>query len=127
MTDIRHGDEPAFAEETARAAAAVLGPPPEPRRLVGGRLMRGLKQVLLALPLIALVIWTLAPFLVTISVSFKQRAAVFADPGLIPTSPNLDAYREVLTSASFTASFLNSLIVGVGTTALTILIGVPAA
>jgi multiple sugar transport system permease protein len=86
-----------------------------------------LKQVLLALPLIALVLWTVAPFLVTLSVSFKQRAAVFADPGLIPTNPNLDAYREVLSSESFTASFLNSLIVGVGTTALTILIGVPAA
>lgn len=127
MTGVRHGDEPVFAEETARAAAAVTGPPPEPHRLVGGRMRRGLKQVLLALPLIALVLWTITPFLVTMSVSFKQRAAVFADPGLLPTNPNLDAYREVLSSESFTASFLNSLIVGVGTTALTILIGVPAA
>lgn len=127
MTDIRHGDEPPFAEETARAAAAVTGPPPEPRRPAGGKLRRGLKQALLAIPLVALVIWTLAPFLVTISVSFKQRAAVFAEPGLIPTNPNLDAYREVLSSESFIDSFLNSLIVGVGTTLLTIVIGVPAA
>jgi multiple sugar transport system permease protein len=86
-----------------------------------------LRQVLLALPLIALVLWTLAPFLVTLSVSFKERAAVFADPGLIPEAPNLDAYREVLASESFTSSFLNSLIIGVGTTLLTIVIGVPAA
>jgi len=127
MTDIRHGDEPAFAEETARAAAAVTGPPPEPRRSPGGKVRRGLRQALLALPLIALVVWTLAPFLVTFSVSFKQRAAVFAEPGLIPTNPNLDAYREVLSSESFLDSFLNSLIVGVGTTLLTIVIGVPAA
>jgi len=126
MTDI-HRDEPPFAEETARAAAAVTGPSPEPHRPAGGKVRRGVKQALLALPLIALVIWTLAPFLVTISVSFKQRAAVFAEPGLIPTNPNLDAYREVLASESFIDSFLNSLIVGVGTTLLTIVIGVPAA
>jgi ABC-type glycerol-3-phosphate transport system permease component len=69
----------------------------------------------------------LAPFLVTLSVSFKQRADVFADPGLIPTNPSLDAYREVLSSESFTTSFVNSLIVGAGTTALTIVLGVPAA
>jgi multiple sugar transport system permease protein len=127
MTEIRHGDEPAFAEETARAAAAVTGPPPEARRPPGGKVRRGLRQALLALPLIALVVWTLTPFLVTLSVSFKQRAAVFAEPGLIPTNPNLDAYREVLSSESFLDSFLNSLIVGVGTTLLTIVIGVPAA
>jgi multiple sugar transport system permease protein len=86
-----------------------------------------LRQVLLALPLVALVVWTLAPFLVTLSVSFKEKAAVFAQPGLIPTSPNIDAYREVLSSESFTTSLLNSVIVGVGTTLLTIVIGVPAA
>ena len=127
MTEIRHDDEPAFARSTARAATAVSGPPPDPRRLAGGKLRRGLKQALLALPLVALVLWTLAPFLVTVSVSFKERADVFANPGLIPTNPNLDAYREVLASESFTTSLVNSVIVGVGTTLLTLVIGVPAA
>jgi multiple sugar transport system permease protein len=61
------------------------------------------------------------------SVSLKNRAEVFADPSLIPSNPNLDAYREVLSSESFTNSFLNSVIVGAGTTLLTLLIGVPAA
>lgn len=127
MSDIHREDEPAFATATARAAEAVTGPPPEPRRLPGTKIRRGIRQFLLALPLVALVVWTLAPFLVTMSVSFKERAEVFADPGLIPNSPTLDAYREVLTSESFTASFLNSLIVGIGTTLLTLVIGVPAA
>jgi ABC-type glycerol-3-phosphate transport system permease component len=85
------------------------------------------RQVLLITPLAILMIWTLAPFLVTFSVSFKQRAAVFADPGLIPSNPNLEAYREVLSSESFTTSLVNSLIVGAGTTLLTLAIGVPAA
>jgi multiple sugar transport system permease protein len=127
MTDTSHVDEPPFAHATADAARAVTGAPPEPHRLPGGRLRRGLKQALLALPLIALVVWTVAPFLVTLSVSFKERAEVFANPGLIPSSPSLDAYREVLASESFTASLVNSVIVGVGTTLLTLVIGVPAA
>lgn len=127
MTEIRHGDEPPLASATAEAARAVTGPAPERHRPAGGKLRRGIRQTLLAIPLIALVVWTVAPFLVTLSVSFKERAEVFANPGLIPASPNLDAYREVLASESFIDSFLNSLIVGVGTTVLTLVIGVPAA
>ena len=121
------GSEPAFSTATARAASAVTGRSPEAPRPAGSRLMRVVRKILLALPLIALVAWTLVPFLVTISVSFKERAQVFADPGLIPDAPNLDAYREVLSSESFTTSLVNSLIVGIGTTLLTIVIGVPAA
>ena len=85
------------------------------------------RGILVWIPLIMLVVWTVTPFLVTISVSFKQRAEVFADPGLIPSAPTFEAYRAVLASDSFTTSFVNSLIVGAGTTALSILIGVPAA
>lgn len=127
MTDIRHGDEPPFAEAAAQAARAVTGPSPEPPHAAGSKLRRGIRQVLLLIPLIALVAWTIAPFLVTLSVSFKERAEVFANPSLIPASPSLDAYREVLSSESFTSSFLNSVIVGLGTTFLTLIIGVPAA
>jgi multiple sugar transport system permease protein len=116
-----------FTHSTADAVRAVTGPPPETRHPPGGRLRRGAKQFLLAIPLVALVVWTVAPFLVTLSVSLKDRAEVFANPSLIPANPNLDAYREVLASESFTTSFLNSVIVGVGTTLLTLVIGVPAA
>lgn len=123
----RHGTEAEFASPTARAAAAVTGPEPEPKGSPGSRIKRVLRNVLLSLPLIALVVWTLAPFLVTLSVSFKDRAQVFANPSLIPSNPNFDAYTQVLNSDSFTTSFVNSLIVGVGTTLLTIVIGVPAA
>lgn len=127
MTGIHRNDEPAFATATAKAAGAVTGPPPEQHRSPGTRIRGRIQQFLLAIPLVALVVWTVAPFLVTLSVSLKEKAEVFANPGLIPGSPNLDAYREVLSSESFTTSFLNSLIVGVGTTLLTLAIGVPAA
>ena len=127
MTKIDRTSESALAQETARATAAVSGAPPERKRGIGRSAGYVFKGILLAIPLIALVIWTLAPFLVTLSTSFKNRAEVFANPGLIPQNPSLDAYIEVLSSPSFTTSFRNSVIVGIGTTALTLIIGVPAA
>ncbi len=127
MSDIETGAEPPFSTAAARAASAVTGRSPEGPHRAGSRIWRVIRKVLLAIPLIILVVWTLAPFLVTLSVSFKERAHVFAQPGLIPTNPNLDAYREVLSSDSFLTSLANSLVVGIGTTVLTIVIGVPAA
>jgi multiple sugar transport system permease protein len=127
MTETHRSDEPALAGATAKAARAVVGGDMETKQPAGTRVRLIIRRILIAIPLIALVAWTLAPFLVTLSVSFKEPAEVFADPSLIPSSPSLDAYREVLASESFTTSFLNSLIVGIGTTVLTILIGVPAA
>jgi multiple sugar transport system permease protein len=127
MTDAPISHDPPFAGPTARAAGAVTGTAPKPGRSPGGRLRRAIRLTLLATPLIGLMVWTLVPFLVTISVSFKERADVFAHPGLIPNAPTLDAYREVLSSPSFIDSFVNSLIVGIGTTVLTLAIGVPAA
>jgi ABC-type glycerol-3-phosphate transport system permease component len=127
VTDTSAQGAPVLSSSMAKSAGAVTGASPERQRRVGNRARRIIRQFLLAVPLIALVIWTLAPFLVTISVSFKARAEVFANPGLIPTTLSLDAYREVLSSDSFTKSFMNSVVVGVGTTALTIVIGVPAA
>lgn len=122
-----HRSDVEFSDSTARAASAVTGPQPEPRSQGGSRARRVVRDIFIALPLIGLVVWTLAPFLVTLSVSFKERAQVFASPGLIPDNPTLDAYVEVLGSDSFTTSLVNSVIVGVGTTLLTILLGVPAA
>lgn len=116
-----------FSGPTARAVSAVVGPDVENKKPVGSRIRNALRTILLSLPLIALVVWTLAPFLVTLSVSFKDRAQVFADPSIIPSRPTLNAYGEVLASDSFTSSLVNSVVVGVGTTLLTIAIGVPAA
>ncbi|MEX0700137.1 MAG: carbohydrate ABC transporter permease [Acidimicrobiia bacterium] len=123
----RAADEPALAGATARATVAVTGQPPEAKRPVGSRVRRGVSQFILSIPLLLLVVWTVAPFLVTVSVSLKHRADVFARPGLIPTNPSLVAYGEVLASDSFTTSLVNSVIVGIGTTLLTLAIGVPAA
>lgn len=79
------------------------------------------------LPLAGLVLWTLGPFLVSLSVSFKEPAMVFADPGLIPDQPTLEAYARVLARPGFQRTLWNSVVIGFGSLALTLLLGVPAA
>jgi len=127
MTDPAPRDENLSAAPTAGSGPPVKAAPEKRKGARGERAKRTAKKILVWIPLILLVLWTVTPFLVTLSVSFKQRAEVFADPGIIPSNPTFDAYSEVLASDSFTTSFVNSLIVGAGTTALSIVIGVPAA
>jgi ABC-type glycerol-3-phosphate transport system permease component len=79
------------------------------------------------IPLVLLVIWTVGPLLVTLSVSFKTRGEVFAFPSLIPDHPTLAPYREVLERPGFRGAFFNSIVVGLGTAALTLALAVPAA
>ena len=84
-------------------------------------------KLLVGLPLLLLAVWTLLPFLVAISVSFKSKIETFSDLGLIPKNPSFDAYQEVLQDPNFIDAFVNSMIVGFGTAILTIVIGLPAA
>lgn len=84
-------------------------------------------RLLVGLPLFLLAVWTLIPFLVTLSISFKTKVETFANLGLVPQQPTTTAYSEVLTDPNFTSAFLNSVIVGIGTAILTIVIGLPAA
>ena len=103
--------------------------PPAPvrasRRDGGGG--RRVRKTLLLVPLLFLVLWTVVPFLVTLSISLKAPTEVFTNQGLLPQQPTLDAYRDVLSRQGFRTSFANSLIVGLGTTLLTLAISVPAA
>lgn len=86
-----------------------------------------LRKAAIWFPLAFLVLWTLGPFLISLSVSFKQPAMVFADPGLIPSAPTLDAYQRVLARPGFQSALWNSVVIGFGSLFLTLLIGVPAA
>jgi ABC-type glycerol-3-phosphate transport system permease component len=79
------------------------------------------------IPLAALVIWTVAPLLIAVSVSLKERAEVFASPQLLPDSPTLQAYVTTLSRPAFRVAFWNSVVVGAGTTALTLALSIPAA
>ena len=85
------------------------------------------RQVLLWIPLLLLLVWTVAPFFVTAVSSLQTRGEVFANPGLLPANPTFDSYAKVFAIPTFWTSLGNSLTVGIGTTVLTILIAVPAA
>jgi ABC-type glycerol-3-phosphate transport system permease component len=88
---------------------------------------RGLRAIGIWIPLIVLAVWTIFPILMTLSISFKTRADVSADPGLIPSDPTLDGYRSVIEQQGFQGAFINSVVVGLGTALLTLIIAVPAA
>lgn len=79
------------------------------------------------LPAIALVLWTVVPLLVSLSVSFKEPAQVFANPQLLPQDFTLDAYARVLQRPGFQSALFNSVVIGFGSLAVTLLLGVPAA
>lgn len=74
-----------------------------------------------------LVVWTIGPLAMTLSISFKTPGEVISDPGFLPNAPTLEAYKTVLGRPEFRVALLNSVIVGVGTCLLTMLLGVPAA
>lgn len=88
---------------------------------------RPIRGYLVWIPLAVLVVWTVLPILMTLSVSLKTRADVFATPQLIPPDPTLEAYRSVLDRAGFRSAFVNSMVVGVGTSLLTLVLAIPAA
>jgi ABC-type glycerol-3-phosphate transport system permease component len=92
-----------------------------------GRAKHRIKRVLFWIPLLALIVWTLAPFLITVSISLKTPTEVFTNTGLVPERPTLDAFKDVLQRDSFRVSLMNSVIVGIGTTLLTLAVSVPAA
>ena len=104
-----------------------MSPERRPASPLGGRVKRWLRRIAIWVPLLALAVWTIYPVLMTLSISFKTKADVSADPGLIPENPTLDGYRSVLERQGFQDAFLNSMVVGLGTALLTVVLAVPAA
>lgn len=110
-----------MATQTADRSGARQG------RLTLSTVGRLVKKVWVWVPLAILAIWTVGPILITLSISLKTRGAVFADPHLIPQDPTLEAYRDVISRPGFREAFFNSVVVGIGTSLLTLVIAVPAA
>ena len=80
------------------------------------------RQVAIGLVLIVL----LSPFLWLLQMSFKSNDQILQFPPLLVFTPALENYRSLLHSA-FSASFVNSLLSASFSTALSLLLGVPAA
>ena len=86
-----------------------------------------LRRFLVWIPLGVLVMWTLIPLIVSISVSLKTLTDAFSDPSLIPEEPTLDAYRRAIGRPTFLPAVWTSVLVAVGTCALTATLAVPCA
>ena len=107
--------------------AADSRPPLSAVPSVWRRVGEALRRRWLWIPIAALVIWTVAPLLIAISVSLKERAEVFASPQLIPDSPTVAAYLKTIARPGFRVAFANSVIVGLGTLVLTLALTIPSA
>lgn len=77
--------------------------------------------------LIALAVLCVAPIAVIFATSLRQQVDIFAEPLNFIFTPTLENYRAVLEEDGFDRYLLNSLFVGLASTAITLLLGCMAA
>jgi multiple sugar transport system permease protein len=77
--------------------------------------------------LIALAVLCVAPIAVIFATSFRQQVDIFAEPLNFIFTPTLENYRAVLEEDKFDRYLMNSLFVGLASTAITLLLGCMAA
>lgn len=90
------------------------------RRLTFGNVVKWIVLVLFA-------IWTIVPIALVVLNSFKRAKDIFTRAPTLIFQPVLDNYVNAFTKANFGSFYLNSLIVGLTSTILVILIGTFAA
>jgi multiple sugar transport system permease protein len=72
-------------------------------------------------------VWVLVPVVTVLINSFKSPSAIFTSTPQLVFQPTLDNYAKVFGELDFTHYLLNSIVVGFGSTALSLLLGVPFA
>lgn len=72
-------------------------------------------------------VWVLVPILTVAVNSFKQPSDIFTSTPQLFFAPTLDNYLKVFGELDFLQYLVNSLLVGVGSTALSLVLGVPFA
>jgi multiple sugar transport system permease protein len=86
-----------------------------------------LKYVGIVFVLLPMVVMSVFPLVIMITTSFKTMDQVYAQPtSILPTSPTIQAYFDIWSVANLAAFFRNSLFVGLGSTLLCLLMGIPA-
>ena len=103
----------------------------------GVRWSRHLRQVVVALAALLLLAWTVFPFFWILLTSLKSPGDIIAVPPAFTFSPTLDNYAALVmgeqrgqyssTRPDFPLFFLNSIIVSLGSVALSVIAGIPAA
>lgn len=92
---------------------------------MSARARRGLLYWLALSPLVAVILF---PYLVMLSAALKPAAEVLAfPPRWLPSRPAFENFPAMWSAAGFGRALLNSLLVGVASTALCLVLAVPAA
>ncbi len=86
--------------------------------MIKGKLLRFLKYIVTILGMILFAL----PLILVIINSFKTKAEIMTSAIAMPSSFNLENYREIMTDSNFLTSFLTSIFVVAVTTSLTLLI-----
>ena len=112
------------SEVTAMTPATVAAPPTRQHRRRGYLL----KKSALLIGLILGAVFAGFPVLWMLSTSFKPNGEVFAvPPQLVSSNFSFDAYRKILTDPTQVRFFINSYIVAVSVTVLTLFVAIMAA
>ena len=100
-----------------RGATVPLG---RPRR-------RGVVRWIVAIVAIAIIVVYLSPIVWLILTSFKDRVDIFSSAPSLLFTPTLDNYIEAFVKKGFGDNLVNSAVVGVVSTLVAMVVGVPAA
>ena len=95
--------------------------------LASNRTRRSLGDSLATLMLLALVAFFLLPLLYAFVTSLKTRVLAESPIPYLLFRPTLENYRSLFVDNTYGAYFLNSLVIGLATVVLSLLLGVPAA
>lgn len=85
------------------------------------------KKTLIHVAMISVIIFTLMPIVVMLNISLKPLPEIMAKPARWIFVPTLDNYREVFLFGPYSTYLLNSVIVGVSSTVVSVALGTMAA
>lgn len=85
------------------------------------------RRVVLVGGLAVFAAWTVLPIAWIVETSLKPNKDLYGEPGIVPKSVTFEHYVDLFTDTDFLTYFGNSLLVSVGTTALSMIVGVLAA
>jgi multiple sugar transport system permease protein len=103
----------------AAGTPAHVAMPNRPRRPTVGRLAAHVALILATLAILLPLLW------ITRTAFVSRRVAYLIPPDWTAT-PNFDSWEYVFVDQNFLAFFMNSLFIGIGSTVLSLLIGIPA-
>lgn len=105
---------------TGRRSPTLATPP-------AGRRGRRIVAILGAIVAAVIIVVYLSPIVWLVLTSFKSRVDIFSSAPTLLFSPTLENYVQAFVEKGFAENLLNSTVVGIASTAIAMVVGVPAA